>query len=104
MNLIFIYFCFLKFLEIFIDLIQKPKFLYNFGPKFRIMSEKLIEAPPNKVVIESPEAEVDFDQLNDQSKKIDFSYDKQVVTSFLHLLLIIIKNFRFLKILTRSQK
>lgn len=50
------------------------------------MSEQLIEAPPNKIVLESPEADVDFDQLNDQSKKIDFSYDKQVsIFSFFFL-------------------
>jgi hypothetical protein len=42
------------------------------------MNEQQTDSFFNKCVLESPELELNFDQLNDQSKKIDFSYDKQV--------------------------
>lgn len=31
------------------------------------------------LIIESPNQEIDFETLNEQKKKVEFSYDKQVV-------------------------
>lgn len=37
-----------------------------------------MSSKPTNTVFETPGPDLDFDALNDQSKKIDFNYDKQV--------------------------
>ena len=45
---------------------------------------------PPVLLIESPNQDIDFETLNEQKKKVDFSYDRQVKKNpqfFIHLII-----------------
>jgi len=42
----------------------------------------MAQPQPSVLIIESPNPEIDFEVLNEQKKKVDFSYDRQVLFSF----------------------